>query len=226
MLGRGDAKKKRFEIGIQAMQYIIKYIPNSELKIISNLNRINNIKNLVDNLHINNNIQFLGYISSPEIYFKNVNLNIFPSISEAFPMVLCETKIYGIPSILLGLDYITIAMGGTIIIYDDSPESLSKEAIKLLNNDKFNKNLGLKARISMHKFDNKLLLSKWIELILSVYNGEKYYQKFRENNINIKNYKLLNIIKNQIELLKMREKRFNNITINQFENFSFIESIL
>ena len=41
MIGRGDAKKKRFEIGIQAMEYIIKEIPESEMTIISDLNHIN-----------------------------------------------------------------------------------------------------------------------------------------------------------------------------------------
>lgn len=92
------------------------------------------MKNLVDNLNLNNKIQFLGYLSSPEILYKNISLNIFPLISKALPMVLCETKIYGIPSILLGLDYIIVSTGWTAIIYDDSPESLSKEAIKIFNN--------------------------------------------------------------------------------------------
>lgn len=201
-------------------------IPNIELEIISNLSRINNLKNLVDNLNLNNNIQFLGYLSSPEILYKNISLNIFPSISEAFPMVLCETKIYGIPSILLGLDYITVSTGGTAIIYDDSPESLSKEAIKILNDDKIKKELGMKARKSMKKFNNILLLSKWVELILSVYNGETYYLNFKDNNIDLKDYKLENIIKNQVELLKMRVQRFNNITIKNFENFSYLQSLI
>ena len=226
MIGRGDAKKKRFHIGIQAMEYINNEVPNIELEIISNLNRINNLKNLVDNLNLNNNIQFLGYLSSPEILYKNISLNIFPSISEAFPMVLCETKIYGIPSILLGLDYITVSTGGTAIIYNDSPESLSKEAIKILNNDKIKKELGMKARKSMKKFNNILLLSKWVELILSVYNGENYYLNFKDNNLDLNDYKLENIIKNQIELLKMREQRFNNITIKKFENFSYLQSLI
>lgn len=226
MIGRGDAKKKRFHIGIQAMEYINNEVPNIELEIISNLNRINNLKNLVDNLNLNNNIQFLGYFSSPEILYKNISLNIFPSISEAFPMVLCETKIYGIPSILLGLDYITVSTGGTAIIYDDSPETLSKEAIKILNNDQIKKELGMKARKSMKKFNNILLLSKWVELILSVYNGENYYLNFKDNNIDLNDYKLENIIKNQIELLKMREQRFNNITIKNFENFSYLQSLI
>ena len=132
LLGRGKAKKKRFYIGIEAMEYIGNEIPNSELNIISNLTGIDHLLQLVNNLDLCNNILFKGYSSTPDIYFKNVSLNIIPSISEAFPMVLSETKIYGIPNILLGLDYIYISKGGTIIIYDDSPESLAKESIKII----------------------------------------------------------------------------------------------
>ena len=98
------------------MEYIIKEIPTCELNILSSLERIHKIEILVNNLALNSNIKFIGYSSSLEIYFRNASLNIIPSISEAFPMVLSETKIYGIPSILLGLDYICISEGGNIII--------------------------------------------------------------------------------------------------------------
>ena len=96
MIGRGDAKKKRFEIGIQAMEYIIKEIPESEMIIISNLNRITSLVFLISNINLENKIKLVGYTASPELYFKNISLNLFPSISEAFPLVMCETKIFQI----------------------------------------------------------------------------------------------------------------------------------
>ena len=40
----------------------------------------------------------------------------------------------------MGLDYISLANKGTIIIYNDSPESLSKESIKILINFKYKNN--------------------------------------------------------------------------------------
>ena len=226
MIGRCDAKKKRFHIGIQAMEYINNQLPECELKIISELTRINKLKILVDNLNMKNIIQFVGYQYSPDIYFKNASLTIFPSISEAFPMVLCETKIYGIPNILLGLDYITVSKKGTSIIYDDSPESLSKESIKILKNDKLRKKLGFEARKSMKKFNNQLLLSQWENFILDIFRGDNYYQKINEKMKNIIEYNLQDIVNNQIKLLKMRAIRFNNISINDFINFSYMEILV
>ena len=180
MIGRGKAKKKRFKLGIQSMEYIVLENLKYELQIISDLTKIENLQNLVNNLNLNNYIKFVGYSQNPEFFFKNASLNIFPSISEAFPMVIIETKIFGIPNILMGLDYLAISKGGTIIIYDDTPETLSKEALKLLNNKKQRRNLGKQSRKSMKKFKNDDILLKWIELILSVYNGDNYYNLIRE----------------------------------------------
>jgi hypothetical protein len=207
------------------MEYIGNEITNSELNIISNLTGIENLLQLVYNLDICKNIRFNGYSSSPDIYFKNVSLNIIPSISEAFPMVLSETKIYGIPNILLGLDYIYISKGGTIIIYDDSPESLAKESIKIIQNKEYRKKIGKEARNSMKQFNNEFLIIKWTKLILSIYNDKYFYFKLKEENNLISQDDKINIINNQIKLLKMRNEIFKEITRNKFENFKYMEII-
>ena len=224
MIGRGQAKKKRFQIGIQSMEFIIKEIVECQMEIISDFYNIGKLIDLVNNLNLNNNIKFIGYNKNPEIYFRNASLIIFPSISEAFPMVIIESKIFGVPNILLGLDYLTIAKGGTIIVYDDTPESISKETIKILKNQKYKEELGKEARHSMKKYNNKNLVNKWIELILSIYNGDQYYQQLSQKNENISYTDLINIRYNQIKLFKMRLPKFINITIKDYENFTIMEN--
>ena len=145
MIGRGDDPIKRFELGIRAMKYISQKVPDSEMKIISKTYGIDFLKKLVLKLNLENKIKFIGYISNPEIYYKNASLHIFPNIAEAFPNILSETLIYGIPNILTGLDYVSTSKGGTVIIYDDSPKSISKIAIKILKNKKYRENLGKEA---------------------------------------------------------------------------------
>ena len=171
------------------------------------------------NKNLENNIKLMGYSSTPEIFFKNTSFNMFPSISEAFPLVICETKIYGIPNVLLGLDYTTISDGGTIIIYDETPESLAKSSLNILESYQFKNYLGIKARDYTKIYNNDLLLTilnffllfyssnkknvfkkikKWIKLILSIYNDEYYYEKIKKNNGEMSQLKSLQIIKNQI----------------------------
>ena len=223
MIGRGDAKKKRFELGIIAMEYINQEIPQCELIIISDLTGILRHENLIINLNLSNNIIFAGYTVSPEIYYQNASLNIVPSISEAFPLVICETKIYGIPNLLMGLDYTSISEGGTVIIYDETPESFAKAVIKQLENQNYRNILGNDARKSMKQFNNNLLLMKWIKLILSIYNGDIFYNKMKEEDKYISENILFNVINQQIYLFKKRIPIFNNITIKDFENFSYME---
>ena len=122
IVGRGDDIYKRFDLGINSMKFIINEISDAEMIIISNSNNLINLKGLVKELHLDNQIKFVGYTSTPEVYFKDASLNFFPAIAEACPMVLSETKIYGIPNILVGIDYVTYSKEGVVIIYDDNPE--------------------------------------------------------------------------------------------------------
>ena len=224
MMGRGNDRLKRFDLGVESMKYIIKEIPDSKMIIISKLTVINYLVKLVDLLQLQNCVKFVDYTSIPEIYFKNASLHIFPSISEAFGLVLSEMKIYGIPTILVGLDYITIAKGGTVILYDDDSRSIAKEAIKILQNDTYRIKLGKEARKSMKKFNNELLLKKWVKLILSIYNDNNDFEisKIETQTEKIKENEAIQIINKQIELLKNRRPEFEKMTINIIKNFSFI----
>jgi hypothetical protein len=223
MIGRGDAKKKRFEIGIQAMEYIIKEIPESEMAIISDLNRITKLVHLISNINLENKIKLVGYTASPELFFKNASLNLFPSLSEAFPLVMCETKIYGIPNILLGLDYTSISKGGTFIIYDETSESLGKISINILKNQTYKNILGEKAKKSMKKFNNRLLLEKWINLIVCIYKGNKEYENLKKQDKILSSKRIIKVLNSQINLLRKRISVFNNISINIYKNFSLME---
>ena len=228
MIGRASDKYKRFFLGIQAMEYIIQIIQECNMKIISNMNDTFGLQNLILNLNISNYIELVGYINKIDIYLSNASLHIFPTISEAFPMVLCETKIFGIPNILIGIDYVAMSSGGTIIIYDDSPEYISKVAINILKNDKYRKILGKQARLSMKNFNNLKLTKRWVLLILFIYNdyNYNYYQKLMNQDKEISYKNSLDILKNQVILLKKRKSKFENITVNNLLNFTFLQNLI
>ena len=215
MIGRASDKRKRFSLGIKAMEYIIKEIPECEMKIISEKSEIQELIELVGKLRLERNIKFLGYTTNPAIHFKNASLNIIPSSTESFSLVLCETKAYGIPNIITGINYISPAKGGVINVIDDDPKSIAKEAIKILNNEQYRKQLGKEARESMAEFKNSLTSKKWSELILSVYKGDIYYQQLKEKDKKISEKESLEILKTQIQLLKKRNETFQNMTIEK-----------
>jgi glycosyltransferase involved in cell wall biosynthesis len=193
--------------------------------VISKTDNLKRLKYLVTKMNLNKNIEFVGYISNPSMFYTNASLHLFPTLAEAFPNILSETLVYGIPNILAGLDYVSTAKGGTVIIYDDSPISIAKIAIKILKNKRYRIKLGKGARNNMKKFRNDLLLRKWIKLLLSIYKGENYYKFLRQKKRKSSEVEYINIINNQLKLLKLRNKQYLNISINNIENFTFMENI-
>ena len=225
MIGRANDKNKRFDLGIKSMKFIIQDIPQSEMKLISNITGILFLQKLTKDLNLENYVKFVGYTSNPAIYYRNASIHLFPTICESFGNVLVETKIFGIPNILLGLDYVSASKGGTVIIYDDSPLSISKIAVKILKNKKYKKKLGLSARNSMKKFNNSLILKRWVKIILSIYKGKKSYQKLRNKDKKMDEQVAIKLIKNQLNLLKHRNKKYKNLSIKDIENLTFMENL-
>ena len=225
MIGRAENKFKRFILGILAMEYIKQEIPECEMIIISNISDNLNLKNTINNINLEKNIKFYGYELYPERFFKKASLHFFPSISESFGLVLCETKIYGIPNIMIGLDYLTVSNGGTIIIYDDLPEKIAKEIIKILIKNNYKIKLGKKARKSIRIFENKKLKKKWIRLILSIYINENIYLKMMKLDKKIEETKSIFFLQNQIKLLNERMSFFKKIYFNNIKNFTFLNNL-
>ena len=117
-----------------------------------------------------------------------------------------------------------MAKGGTIIIYDDNPTTIAKEAIIILKDDNYRKKLGKEARKSMEKHKNVFIVKKWVKLLFFFYYGNidsfRKLQKLEENN-RISKKQAENIINNQLFLLKKRIPYLNNITLEQFQLYSF-----
>ena len=222
MIGRAYDKMKRFYLGIDAMKYIVKEVPDCKMIIISGFFGTKYLMDYVEKLNLKKNIKFVGFTLNPEKYYQNASLHIFPSIIECFPMVLSETKVYGIPNIIVGIDYVSAAKDGVININNDSSENIAKESIKILKNINYRKQLGISARKSMKQYKNELTLKKWVELILAVYNGDYYYNKLRENNKKLSEIQAINQLENQLKLMKKRLPITKNISINDILNFNFI----
>ena len=220
MIGRTNDHMKRFELGIRSMETIIKEIPECKMNIIGSYNR--RLSRIINDSSLENYIHFTGFHSNIGEYLKSASLHIFTSFAEAYPMVLSETKIFGIPTILCGLDYLSLAKGGTVIIYDDNPETIAKEAIKILKEEKYRKRLGKQARKSMKKIRNNLIAKKWAKLLLSVYkdNNKYFHELVSEDNKNkISKEEAEQILNNQFQLWIKRIPLLKNVTLSKVKSF-------
>lgn len=218
---QSNHKYNNYYLGIKSMKFILEEIPDAKLIIISDSNKVDDLKLLVKELNIEKNINFVN-TSNYEIYFKNSSLNIFTSFVEIFPSAITETKLYGIPNIITGIDYTSNCKGGTVIIYDDQPESIAREAIKILKDEKYRKKLGEEARESMKEFKNELTTKKWIELLLSIYNGKDNYNYLRKKQGKISENEANQILRNQAKLINSRVTNLKNINLNNLLDLNYI----
>ena len=219
MIGRGSDRLKRFELGIESMKYIIKEIPECIMNIISE--SVEEQEKLIKTLNLEKNIKFTGFQSNIDTYLKNTSLHIFPSIAEGYPMVLGETKMYGIPTILCGLDYLALAKGGTVMVYDDNPETIAKEAIKILKNETYRKILGDEARKSMEKRKNEFIEQRWAKLLSLVHKGDdESILKLNENKMTDKEAE--EILINQLKMIHLRRPNLKDVTLDQLKSYELV----
>ena len=220
MIGRADDSIKRYNLGIEAMEKIIKVIPECKMNIVSKPN--DKYVRLIKKLNLSDYVRFVGFHKNVELYFKNSSLHILPSLGESYAMVLSEAKIFGVPSIICGLDYLALAKGGTVIIYDDNPETIAKEAIKILNNYKYRIKLGQDSRLSMKRHTNQVIANRWVKLLISVYKGDNtLIQTLLDNEEKITDIERDKILKNQFRLFLQRRPNFKKITFENFIDYSF-----
>ena len=95
---------------------------------------------------------------------------------------------------------------------------MANNAIKILKNIRYRKKLGKEARKSMKKFNNNILFLKWVQLILSVYKGDEYFELLRNKRKKISDEEAIFIINSQVKFLQMRVPNLTNITFNEFVN--------
>jgi len=221
MIGRAEDSSKRFELGIKIMKSIVQELPDYKMKIISERNH--RLESLIKSINLENNIEMVGYKKDPEAYYKNSCLHIFPSLCDTYPTVLTEAKIFGIPTVICGLDYLALAKKGTIIVFDDDPDIIAKEAIKILKDDNYRKKLGEEARKSMKSINNKIIAEKWKNILLSVYEGvdqSTFYQKFTDESKKMREEEAITILNNQLNLMKKRNSRYNSVTLENLKSYS------
>ena len=221
MIGRAEDSSKRFELGIKIMKSIVQELPDYKMKIISERNY--RIESLIKSLNLENNIEMVGYKKNPESYYKNSCLHIFPSLCDTYPTVITEAKIFGIPTVICGLDYLALAKKGTIIVFDDDPDIIAKEAIKILKDDNYRKKLGEEARKSMKSINNKIIAEKWKNILLSVYEGvdqSTFYKKFTDESKKMREEEAITILNNQLNLMKKRNSRYNSVTLEKLKSYS------
>ena len=222
ILGRLNDLIKGVKYAIEAMQYIVKEVPDATLNLFSSDGRIQFLKNLTRDLDLTKNIIFHSNTYNLSQLFYNSSVHMYTSLSEAFPMALNEGKAYGMPVVGFKVPYSNPYKEGFIGVELFDVKGLARETIKLLKDYDYRKKKGEEAKKSLEMFKNNETVEIWGRLcdaLLS--NNSENYRKL-QNEMEKKYY-------NEIEARQNLESHYNillqndfNLTCHSFDNFTDI----
>ena len=171
MIGR-ISSEKQYELGIKAMQIIIKKFPDAILKIIGGFNQYTkSLKKLAQDLNVSNNVMFYNSQQDLRPFYNNASLYFMTSSAESFSFVLAESKAYGLANIVTGKEYLVLTKKGSIIVKDNDYKEMAYKTIELFSNMTYLREQGKYARESLNNFLPEKVDLRYINLYESLMNG-------------------------------------------------------
>ena len=146
-------------------------IKDSKLFIIGSGSREGELKELVNQLNINDKVRFLGYLNSKEQqeYYLQSSVFAMTSITEGLPMVLLEAMQHGLPCIAYetdsGVNDIIKNSQNGYVIKDRNQSDYSKKLKLILSNKKIKKGMQKEALKTIERFAPDSILRIWLKIL-------------------------------------------------------------
>lgn len=162
-------KIKGVDVLLKALPLIKQTIPDIQLYILGKGSQETELKKMVRNLRLEDNVKFMGYVSGTKkfSFYKSVDLFVLPSVYETFGIVLLEamacgkaivaSRVGGIPAI--------VDDGMTGLLFESGNENdLAKKVICLLQDTEQREKLGATGQERVGNFQWKNIAEKTVEI--------------------------------------------------------------
>lgn len=123
-------------------------------------------------LNIQDKVQFEGFCLDVGKFYQKASVFAMTSKIEGFPLVLAESKTYGVPTIMFDLPWIEFCIDGRgiITVPQGSTIDLANELIEVLNNTEKRLELGKQARLSAEEYAAINYADQWNDVFKSFDN--------------------------------------------------------
>ena len=214
-ISRLDLIQKRYTDTIPIMKEVVKEIPDAKLLIVGNEVTANAYQTLIDGIKRNGlekNIILCGFSPDVSEYYRKASIHILTSTWEAFPMVITESKSYGIPLIMYELPYLEVLRDncGFISVEQGNTKGMAEAIVKLLSNDQLRSEMGKAAKNSLKSFMSVDISQTWQKIIENIRNKTNDFSKDNDNSD-------LSIMLQMLLSLHEMACKNNNININNLK---------
>jgi len=170
-------KRKGFDLLIQMMREIVKKEKNISLRIIGDGPQLKDLKQMVKNYSLEENIIFVGHISHHEIssFYKRAHLFVSMSRSESWGQMYLEAMSSGLPVISSkntgSLDIVKDGKSGYLVEQEDY-KTAAQKVLYLAKNQAIMEKLSLSGRREvMKRYDwKKVIIPKYLEVYNEILN--------------------------------------------------------
>lgn len=172
---------KGVDVLLRAIPIIKRAVPNLLLYIMGAGPQEDELKRLVKELNIEENVKFLGFISGDEkyAYFKSADAFVLPSRHESAPVVLPEAMACGKPIVASDVGGIPFMVedGKTgLLVKPGNVEELAEKIITLLQSEELREKMGKVGREKIKNFTWDKIAEQTVEVYKEVirdYEGRK-----------------------------------------------------
>lgn len=150
-------RQKNHEYLVRIFGEVYKKERNSYLVLVGTGEKVGEIKNLVKELELENNVIFTGVIENVSDYLSAFDIMLLPSLYEGLPLVVIELQIAGLPCIVS--DTVTKECAITSLVKFESikkePEVWANEVVNLILQDRNDSKEAVLNDIKMAGYDIK-----------------------------------------------------------------------
>lgn len=170
------AEEKQPYAALEVFKIVADEIPDATLTVVGSGDSqgwIDGLKAKAKELNIYEKVDFCGFQLDVTPYYKKASILAFTSMCEAAPVVLSESKSYGIPIVMFDLPNVEFSRDsrGIIKVPQKDIWAMAHELIGLLQNDKKRKCMGDEGRRSIEEFAQFDIEKAWRQLFTNLENG-------------------------------------------------------
>ena len=173
----GLSKVKGIDTLLNAVPIIRKKILNLCVYIAGSGPEENKLKELVKELNIEENVNFLGYISENEkySYYKSADVCVFPSRYEPFGIVLLEAMACGKPVVASnvgGIPFFVEEGKAGLLFESGNVEDLADKIMTILKNEELREKMGEAGRERAKEFTWDKVAERTVEVYKEILKGK------------------------------------------------------
>jgi glycosyltransferase involved in cell wall biosynthesis len=178
----GLRKVKGIDLLLRAVPIIGEKTPNLHLYVAGSGREEKKLKRLVKELKIEKKVKFLGFVSGNEkyVYYKSVDICVFPSLYEPFGVVIVEAMACGKPVVASrvgGIPFVVEDGKSGLLFESENVEELAEKVILLLEDKELRAKMGEAGRERARGFT----WERSAEMTVDVY--KEVIENFKYNNV-------------------------------------------